>query len=478
MSRLALRRCGECAASRRENGRLRDEVERLERCNRELEDQVARLQAALEAARRAGKRQAAPFSKGAPKTRPRRPGRCSGEEHGRSSWRAPPAPETIDEVVEALLPECCPACGGEALESHVVHQFQADVPRVRPYIIRFNIHVGRCRACGRRLQGRHPRQTSDALGAAASQVGPRALALAAELNKGLGLSFEKSSRLLQVAFGLPISRGGLCQAIARMARKARPTYQALIEKLRAAPVVVPDETGWKVGGWLAWLWVFVGEDVTVYAIHSGRGFCQAAAILGADFAGVMVRDGWAPYRRFKRARHQTCLGHLLARCKENLETALRGTARVPRALQRLLRSALDLRDRRDAGSIHEHGFAVARGRLEAQMKRLLEWKPRDEENRKLLAHLGREREALFTFLRLPGIPATNWRAEQAIRPAVVTRKVCGGNRTWNGALVQQVLASVLRTARQQECDALELLASLLCSPEPVVAQQLLTGRPP
>jgi transposase len=200
--------------------------------------------------------------------------------------------------------------------------------------------------------------------------------------------------------------------------------------------------------------------------------------LGADFAGVMVRDGWAPYRGFERARHQTCLGHLLRRCRENLATALRGTARVPRALQRLLIAALDLRDKRDAGSIHEHGLAVARGRLEAKLDRLLEWRPWDEENRKLLAHLGREREALFTFLRLPGIPATNWQAEQAIRPAVVTRKVCGGNRTWNGAAAQQVLASVLRTSRQQKRDALELLADLLRSPEPVVAGVLLTGRPP
>ena len=434
MSRLAVRSCGECQAFRRENRRLRGEVERLARRNRVLQEELTRLRSALEEARRAGKRQAAPFSKGQPKSRPARPGRRSGKQHGPSSWRARPPAEEIDEVVEVPLPERCPDCGGETLGSHVAHQFQADVPPVRPHITQFNVQVGRCRACGRRLQGRHPRQTSDALGAAASQVGPRALALSAELNKGLGLSFEKSSRLLQVAFGLAISRGGLCQAIARVARMARPTYQALIEKLRASSVVVPDETGWKIGGWLEWLWVFVGEDVTVYAIQSGRGFSQAAAILGADFAGVMVRDGWAPYRRFEKARHQTCLGHLLARCKENLETALRGTARVPRALQRLLIAALELRDRRDAGSIHEQGLAVARGRLEAKMNRLLEWKPRDEENRKLLAHLRREREALFTFLRRPGIPATNWRAEQAIRPAVVTRKVCGGNRTWNGGI--------------------------------------------
>lgn len=37
-------------------------------------------------------------------------------------------------------------------------------------------------------------------------------------------------------------------------------------------------------------------------------------------------------------------------------------------------------------------------------------------------------EDLFTFLRHPGADATNWRGEQAIRPAVVSRKVWGRTR--------------------------------------------------
>ena len=41
---------------------------------------------------------------------------------------------------------------------------------------------------------------------------------------------------------------------------------------------------------------------------------------------------------------------------------------------------------------------------------------------------------------------------RAIRPAVVIRKVCGGNRTRHGADTQQVLASVVRTARQRGLD--------------------------
>ena len=47
-------------------------------------------------------------------------------------------------------------------------------------------------------------------------------------------------------------------------------------------------------------------------IRLGRGFDEAAAVLGADFAGVLVRDGWAPYRQFTAAAHQTCLAHSFA----------------------------------------------------------------------------------------------------------------------------------------------------------------------
>lgn len=64
----------------------------------------------------------------------------------------------------------------------------------------------------------------------------------------------------------------------------------------------PDETGWKVGGQLYWLWAFATPDTTTHAIEDGRGFAQAARMLGADYPGGMKRDGWAPYRHFVHAR--------------------------------------------------------------------------------------------------------------------------------------------------------------------------------
>ncbi|MGH3102312.1 MAG: zinc-dependent metalloprotease [Thermoleophilia bacterium] len=121
-------------------------------------------------------------------------------------------------------------------------------------------------------------------------------------------------------------------------------------------------------------------------------------------------------------------------------------------------------------------LAAEAGRLGARVDKLVAGATRYPPNRRLLDHLAREREHLFTFLRMPGVQATNWRAEQAIRPAVVTRKVWGGNRTWAGATTWQTLTSVLRTASQQSHDPVELLAGLLRTPGPIVADLAIPGR--
>ena len=64
---------------------------------------------------------------------------------------------------------------------------------------------------------------------------------------------------------------------------------------------------------------------------------------------------------------------------------------------------------------------------------------------------------------------SNWRAEHALRPAVITRKTCGGgNRTVRGAQTQQVLTSVLRTAHQRGLDATTVLVTALRAPKPTV----------
>lgn len=426
----------------------------------ELESQVRRLTLLFEQAQRDGKRQAAPFSKGPPKLHPKKPGRKAGHNHGKHAHRQPPSPQRIDKVYAAPLPAACPCCSGTLELERVAHQYQTEIPR-RPIHRRFDVHIGRCRNCGKRVQGRHPLQTSDALGAAASQIGPDAQAAITLLNKRCGLSHGKVRRTLKDLFDIEVSRGGSAQAMLRCGRRLAPARDGVIDTLRRAGAVTADETGWRVGGISAWLHAFVSEHHTVYEIDPRRDIGAAERILGMGYSGKLVRDGWAPYNKFMHATHQLCLAHPLRRCIEMLQTATRGAVRFPRQVKQLIRDALTLRDRRDAHDIGERGLAVSLGKLEARLDRLLRWTRTSPENERLAKHLAEHRRHVFTFLRHPGLEATNWRAEQAIRPAVVNRKVWGGNRTWNGADAQSILMTTLQTADQQDRDSLDLISTVL-----------------
>lgn len=466
-----------------QNGRLQAEVLRLradlERAEaaaaaktvevERLKTELAALRANLDEARRAGKRQAAPFSKGERKAvgERRRPGRKPGEAYGPKARRMPPEPSQIDEDIEVGLPGCCPHCGhglGAVDPQRWVEQFQDELVAqiVRR---RYRMALGQCPRCARPVRGRDPRQTSDAVGAAGAMLGPNALALAAWLRYGAGISAKKISYLL-AELGLKVSSGGITLALERMAADATGTYEALKAALRLSAVVSPDETGWRVDAERGWLWVFVGDKVTVYDIAVGegaRGHGVAETVLGADYAGVICRDGWGAYRAFKKATHQTCLGHLLRRTNEMIADSIAGQARIPHAVRRLLKDALALRARRDCAQIGGEALEEAIAALEARADKLIASAPTHEPNRRLLAHLATERHALFSFLRAEHIPATNHEAERAIRPQVCIRKNWGGNRTARGAHAAKVIGSTIVTAAQQGLDPIDVLVTIATS---------------
>jgi transposase len=429
----------------------------------QLEAQVERLTGQLQQAQRDGKRQAVPFAKGPPNDQPKKPGRKPGKDYGTKAHRQPPTPDQIDEVHEAPLPDACPDCGGPLDETRIAQQFQVEIPR-KPIHRQFNIHVGRCRQCHRRVQGRHPLQTSDALGAAVAQLGPDTQAAVVELNKQAGLPHGKVVRCLDSLFGIGISRGGSVQTVLRAASRCEPVYEAIRQNVGQSAWVAPDETSWRVGGHYAWLHALVGPQATAYVIDPTRSGSVAEAILGPDYAGTMIHDGWSPYDRFESARHQQCLQHLLRRADEMAATATRGAVRFPRRVAELLRAGLDLRDRHAARELSRHGLAVARGRLENELTALVWPLKTNAVNERLAQHLWEHRDDLFTFLRQPGLDATNWRAELAIRFGVILRKVWGGSRTWVGARAQFVLMSVWRTCWQQGRSAPDLLSQLLRGP--------------
>lgn len=471
------------------NAKLEAHVARLEAHIATLDAHIVKLQNLLDQATRGGKRQAAPFSKGAPKSDPKTPGRKPGDAHGRHGHRKPPLSEP-HETIDVPLPKVCPDCGGPLDECEVAHQHQIELPR-QPLHRRFDLHIGRCRCCGRRVQPRHPLQTSDALGAAGVHLGAHAQAFVAMMKNKFGLSYGDIQGILHDWFGMSFTRGAGARLVQRVARKVEPVYDQLKSLVRRSDMVCPDETGWKLAGLLVWMHVFVARQATVYLIRPSRGGDVPEELLGRDYAGMMTHDGWTPYDGFTSATHQQCLRHLLNRCKELLEQA-RGRARLfPERLARLLRQSLGLRDRRDAARvspltsamnvshcdamsevtqparitpISPHGLAIARGRLEHRLDRLVGRRFAHAGNRRLAKFLAKHPAQVLAFLHHPDLEATNWMAEQAIRPAVVNRKVFGGNRTQAGAHALEVQASLFVTCQQHAVDACRYLANLLRQP--------------
>lgn len=442
---------------------LRDK-QRLEDENARLREEIERLQKELEASQRAARRQAAPFSRGQPKSHPKSPGRKPGARYGRHQRR--PLPERVDEEIPVPVPAQCPACAGPLTLERIEPQYQEEIVR-RTWIRRFDIPICRCTRCGKRVQGRHPLQSSDAIGAAAVQVGPEAVTLAVLMNKLQGLPHAAAAAILKQGFGLTMSRSAICRAIQRTARKAEATWHALREAARRSALAHMDETGWKVEAQLHWLWAVVTEQITFCEILPGRGFVEAAAILGEEYAGWLIHDGLQLYYKFLKAAHQSCAAHLIRRCRDLVEVATPAAARFPLAVKQLLEQGLALRDRYLEQQISLHGLWTATGRLEAKLDRLLARSYRDRANQRLANHLRHERPYLFTFLYCPGlVDATNNLAERVMRLLVVIRKNWGGNRTQRGARAQAVLTSILLTARQQDKDVFVLLTELLRSPRP------------
>lgn len=433
-----------------------------------LEARLAAIEAKLAAATRAGKRQAAPFSKGPPKAAPKTPGRKAGEDYGTKAFRA--IPPVIDEVLEAPLPDHC-GCGGTLSPDGVHQQYQTEIPR-RPTHRQFNVRVGRCDRCGQRVQGRHPLQASDALGCCASQLGPEAQAAIVHLNKDAGLSHGKISTAFSTLLGIPLTRGGVCQAMLRAAGRCLPHYHAIVRNVAASRWIVPDETGWRIGGRLAWLHAFVGEHAVAYLVDRRRGLEASRRIIPEDYAGTLVHDGFKAYERFSLATHQTCVAHLLRRCHELLDVARGGAVHFPRRVKAILLEGLELRDRRDAARLSspepgELSAAAATGAaddLQRRMAKLTKPAKTHAANERFAAHLFRQQRHLFTFLKQEGIDATHYRAEQALKMPIVNRKVWGGNRTEDGAAAQGILASVLKTLGVTGRQSIDWLGGLFRNP--------------
>jgi len=423
-----------------------------------LEAELADLKKKLDEATRSSKRQAAPFQRRKRAAKRKSPGRKKGH---RADHRKPP--DKIDRVIDVAAGDC-PDCQTPLIDKKIDQQYQTDLPPIEPFVTQFNVESGACPNCRRRVQGRHPEQTSDALGAAANQLGPRLLSLAIDLKYRLGVPFRKISDFFDKLAGISFEPSTIARAAQRLANKAEPTFAALEEDLRSQGLVVHgDETGWRIDVSNAWLWVFSSEETTVYVIRESRGHEVIEEVLGEDFGLPLVCDGFAAYDAVDFLTPR-CNEHVLRRIERLLETAGATDRKYLLQLQSLWYEALELRKRREA--MTSRGYER---RVSEILNRFYAWldfhgrRPGPELDR-LARHLEHHRYEWFLHLYDEQIPPTNNHAERMLKPPIVGRKIGACNKTARGAHTYEVLTSIGATLWQRGGNLVNWAIQLFCAP--------------
>ena len=328
---------------------------------------------------------------------------------------------------------------------------------------KFRVHKGRCQSCQRRVRGRHPLQTSDATGAAQSQLGPNVQASIVYLNKRAGMAYGKITDYFREANGLVFQPSTATRIVLRAADKLEPVYQDIQSSLKTSNGIVPDETGWRIGGYPVWLHTWVGDRATCYAIDPHRSADALEKVIGLDYSGFMTHDGFASYDRFVKALHQGCLDHVLRRA-HHLEETQTGRHRLfPRQVINLCGEAFALRHDYRVGRADRDDLTNGYGDLGLRLRQLTARPRTSEVNDTFARHLHRYWDTWFVFLLDPDcIPASNHQAEQALRTPIVNRKVFGGNRTDAGADAQAILCSTIQTCKQQQRSPFSFLRDAVC----------------
>jgi hypothetical protein len=443
--------------------RLKNKVARQQGKLAEKDKQIAELERRLEQLSKTGSnplpvRVLPPFVKlNVPRRRGRR-GRAIGHV---AALRAMPkidrheqVPLPKDRFSQSICPEC--RCPLTRLRRH--KRIVEDLIPSAVEAICYHTASGYCPRCRRRVESRASQQPP-AANVPHGQLGINALATAAILRVRHRLPFRQISQLLLEMPGLHVSPAAIVKQIKRLSRWLDGKYQQLIARMRNSPHVHVDETGWRIDGKNAWLWAFTDPTFTLYHVDGSRGSKVPTKLLGKKFNGTVICDFYKGYGKAPGVK-QRCLVHLMHDVKHTAEQ-WRSFADTPlaRRLMRWCRDALLLKKQWD--QLPDAQYDLEASRLQHRLDRLIKMKHENGHAQRLHKRLRCHRGELTRFLWERDLAGTNNAAERAIRPAVILRKITGGNRSLDGARAWAKLASLVRTADQQGLGVYEATKKLV-----------------
>jgi len=381
-----------------------------------------------------------------PRTDGGTPGRKPGHD---PEWRSAPDP---DEEVEVTC-NCCPECGEHFDESvGVSPRLVEEIPDPQPpEITQYNRHCYHCDSCGTETVATHPDCPDE------GQFGVNVVAQAALSRYDHRLPYRKIADRFEQLHGLELSGASAWHATERAARAGRCEYEQFRQEIQDADVVHIDETGVKRDGEQAWIWTFRTGQHTLYAVRESRGSDVPAEVLGEDFAGTVICDGWTAYPAFS-SNLQRCWAHLLweaedvASDHEEAEPVYRRLKQMFVGLQSWLETDPSPRERAQMHQACENG-----------LRSLVERSVTAESVATLLGKIEGGIGHWLTFVGEPAVSPTNNAAENALREPVVLRKIIGTLRNDRGMFVHETVLSLLATWRQQGRNPYEELRRVVSS---------------
>jgi len=426
---------------REQNEQLRLEIELLKAKIRELEARLAQYENAHTppSLRRGRNRKKDNGDKG-------KPGQKIGHKGVTRPYAAP------DSQVEVTT-DRCPECGSELgapfrIDSKIIEE----IPEPQPVIItEYKIAHYRCPFCRKEVVA------NDAGCPHEGKFGNNTIAQATLLKYEDRLPHRKIQDAMKRLFGLKISPATIFDLTRRAADAVRSEYDAILNKIRGAPILYVDETSIRVQGERHWIWTFSTPSESFFVIRKSRGTKVLVEVLTRRFKGIIVCDGWKPYTRFTN-RIQRCWAHLLRESKDIAEK-FKEAIPLHNAIKELYEILTEALENDPPPKVRKRLWQLAREALK-------HWTLKEysiEKVRKLIRKINNGLDYWFTFIINPGVEPTNNRAERALRPHVVLRKILGTLRNDKGTSIHERIMTTLATWGQKGLNSLQMLTEKLAS---------------
>ena len=426
---------------REQNEQLRLEIELLKAKIRELEARLAQYENAHTppSLRRGRNRKKDNGDKGKP-----------GQKIGHKGVTRPyAAPDSQVEVTTDRCPECGTELGAPfRIDSKIIEE----IPEPQPVIItEYKIAHYRCPFCRKEVVA------NDAGCPHEGKFGNNTIAQATLLKYEDRLPHRKIQDAMKRLFGLKISPATIFDLTRRAADAVRSEYDAILNKIRGAPILYVDETSIRVQGERHWIWTFSTPSESFFVIRKSRGTKVLVEVLTRRFKGIIVCDGWKPYTRFTN-RIQRCWAHLLRESKDIAEK-FKEAIPLHNAIKELYEILTEALENDPPPKVRKRLWQLAREALK-------HWTLKEysiEKVRKLIRKINNGLDYWFTFIINPGVEPTNNRAERALRPHVVLRKILGTLRNDKGTSIHERIMTTLATWGQKGLNSLQMLTEKLAS---------------